>query len=364
MESETPQPGAQQDNTTASPMRLHSLYRRTYPFRTLGMGLAVLPVLVVLHERGAGAGAWAWVLFSGFAWPHVAWLRSRRGRDPYRSELSNFLVDSAIAGSMAPLMHFNLLPSVVIATVATADKINSGVRGLWSRSLLGMAAAMLAAGLLTGFRLDIASDMPVVMACLPLMVVHTLAVSASSYRLIRRVQKQNLRLDELHRHDALTGLQSRGHWQEQASALLARHAASGQAACLLLVDVDLFKHINDLHGHAAGDDVLRGIADAIRAAMPRDSHAGRLGGDEFALAMPMALAGAEHVAERIRASVHALAFPQAPGLHCSVSLGLAEPRAGEGLRAWMEAADRALYRAKAAGRNRTHAADPREAASP
>ena len=47
-----------------------------------------------------------------------------------------------------------------------------------------------------------------------------------------------------------------------------------------------------------------------------------------------------------------------------MSLGLAEPRAGEGLRAWMEAADRALYRAKAAGRNRTHAADPREAASP
>lgn len=328
------------------------------------MGLAVLPVLVVLHERDAGIAAWIWVLSCGFAWPQAAWLRARHSRDPYKAELGNLMVDSAIAGSMAPLMHFNLLPSVMIATVTTADKINSGVRDLWPRSLLGMAVAMLLSAALNRFQVDVASSMAVVLTCLPLLVVHTLAVSASSYRLIRRVQKQNLKLDELSRRDSLTGLQSRGHWQEQAAALLIRNGESGQAASLLLVDVDLFKHINDRHGHGAGDDVLRGIADAIRAAMPDGSHAGRLGDDEFGLAVPATLAGAEHVAERIRASVHALAFPQAPGLRCSVSIGLAQPHAGDSLRAWMEAADRALYKAKAAGRNRAHVADAREAASP
>ena len=156
------------------------LYRRTYPLRTLGMGLAVLPALVLLGERQAGWIAWAFTLFCGFIWPHLAWLHARFRRDPHQAELTNFMIDSAMAGSLAALMHFNLLPTVVLATVATADKINSGVRGLWSRALLGMFGAMLAVGAATGFRVDYATSTPVLLACLPLMIVHTLAVSASS----------------------------------------------------------------------------------------------------------------------------------------------------------------------------------------
>lgn len=342
--------------STESPMRLHSLYRRTYPLRTLGMGLAALPVLVVLHQLDAGWIAWAWTIFCGFAWPHLAWLRVRRSADPHRAELTNFMIDSAMAGSLVPVMHFNLLPSVVLVTVATADKINSGVRGLWSRSLLGMLVALLVSGVLNGFRVELPSGMPVVLACLPLMVVHTLAVSTSSYLLIRRVQKQNRRLDDLRRHDSLTGLESRGHWQDMATALLARHA-DGQPASLLLVDVDEFKAINDRFGHAAGDDLLRGIADAIREAMPGGGHAGRLGGDEFAVVVALAEGEARAVAERIRLGVQALAFPELPGMQGSVSVGLASPPTrNASLRDWMEAADRALYQAKAAGRNRAHAA--------
>lgn len=339
---------------TGVPPHLRNLHRRTYPMRTLGMGLAVLPVLAVLHELDASWPAWAWTLFCGLAWPHVARLRAQYSRVPYRAELTNFMIDSAMAGSLAPIMHFNLLPSAMLVTVATADKINAGVRGLWSRSLLGMLAAMLLSTLLAGLHLDIATSTPVLLACLPLMVIHTLTVSASSYRLVRKVQKQNLRLDDLSRHDALTGLMSRGHWQEQATTLL----VAGRPASLLLVDVDLFKSINDHHGHATGDDVLRGIADAIRAAVPEGSHAGRLGGDEFAVAVPLALVDTHHVAEGIRSRVEALQLEDAP-VQCSVSIGMAEPPlADAGLRAWMEAADRALYRAKAAGRNRTQAATP------
>ncbi|GHB95138.1 sensor domain-containing diguanylate cyclase [Thermomonas carbonis] len=339
---------------TDVPPHLRNLHRRTYPMRTLGMGLAVLPVLVVLHELDTGWPAWAWTLFCSLVWPHVAWLRARHSRVPYRAELTNFMIDSAMAASLAPIMHFNLLPSAMLVTLATADKINAGVRGLWSRSLLGMLVAILVTSVLTGFQLDIATSTPVLLACLPLMVIHTLAVSVTSYRLVRKVQKQNLRLDDLSRHDALTGLLSRGHWQEQATTLL----VAGAPASLLLVDVDLFKSINDHHGHATGDDVLRGIADAIRAAVPDGSHAGRLGGDEFAVAVPLALTDSRHVAEDIRARVEALQLDDAP-VQCSVSIGMAEPPlAGTGLRAWMESADRALYRAKAAGRNRIQAATP------
>ena len=341
-------------NETAT--RLHSSHKRVYRLRTLGMGLGLLPIAAVLSELQATWPSWAWAIACCLLWPHLAYLLAARSREPFRAELRNLMIDSAIAGSLVPVMQFNLLPSALLMTVSTADKISIGVRGLWLRAMLGMILALLAVAALTGFALRYPTSTTVLLACLPLMIIHTLAVSASGYRLIRKVQKQNARLDELSRHDSLTGLESRGHWQEQVGALLARAAAGAGSASMLLVDVDLFKAINDRHGHAAGDDVLRGIAGVIRDAVPEGSHPGRLGGDEFAIAVPVALVEARRIAERIREGVDALKFPRAPSMQCSVSIGIAEPPPTEaGLRAWMEAADRALYRAKAGGRNRVSA---------
>ncbi len=122
------------------PGSLSSLPRRTYRFRTLGMGLAMLPLAAVLMERDAHWVNWAWVVFTGVLWPHLAYLHAIRSRDPFKAELRNFVIDSMIAGSWVPLMHFNVLPSAVLLTVVTADKVNSGVRGLWLRSLPGLIA--------------------------------------------------------------------------------------------------------------------------------------------------------------------------------------------------------------------------------
>lgn len=333
--------------------RLRDLHKRVYRFRALGMGLGFLPLVAVLLELQAPWLAWLWAAACCVLWPHLAYRLAARSKDPARMEVRNLVVDSLLAGSLVPVMHFNLLPSAVLMTVVTADKINTGVRGLWLRSLPAMAAGLLVAGALTGFKVNLATSLQVMLTSLPLLVIHTLAVSASGYQLIRRVQKQNIRLDDLRRHDSLTGLESRGHWQEQVGALLDRYAAGTQPASMLLVDVDLFKGINDHHGHATGDDVLRGIAGVIRGAVPEGSHAGRVGGDEFAAAVPVSLLDAHRIAEQIRIGVDALDFPRQSPLRCSVSIGIAEPPAGgEGLRAWMEAADRALYRAKAGGRNR------------
>ena len=317
------------------------------------MGLASLPLITVMRELDSSWLSWTWMLLTCLVWPHVAYLIARRSRDPFRAELRNFLVDSVFAGSWVPMMHFNLLPSVILLTVVTADKINSGIRGLWLRSVPGTLIALLGVGLLTGFALQPQTTTLVMVASLPIMVIHTLAVSFSSYQLVRKVQQQNIRLDEIARLDSLTGLDSRGHWQAQAEALLARHQTDGQPAALLLVDVDRFKDINDRYGHATGDDVLRGIAELIRRVMPAGSHAGRLGGDEFAIALATPLAHAEVAAGNIRAAVEALDFPRFPGLHCSVSIGLAEaPERELDLREWVEAADRAMYRDKDAGRAR------------
>lgn len=344
---------ASRANADDAASRLHGLHRRVYRFRTLGMGLGLLPITTVLWELHAFWPAWAWALACCLLWPHVAYLLAARSSDPFKAELRNLMLDSAIAGSLVPVMQFNLLPSALLMTVTTADKINTGVRGLWRRALPGMFIALLAAGAITGFDMRLPTSTPVLLACLPILVIHTLAVSASGYQLIRKVQKQNARLDELRRHDSLTGLESRGHWQDEVVSLLGRHVAGALPASMLLVDVDLFKAINDRHGHATDDDVLRGIAGVIHDAIPDGSHAGRVGGDEFAVVVPVALGEARHVAERIRSGVDALEFPRLPPLQCSVSIGIAEPPAGDAsLRGWMEAADHALYRAKAAGRNR------------
>jgi diguanylate cyclase len=327
--------------------RLHILPQRVYRFRMLGMGLGALPLFAVLRELDAAWPAWAWVAWICFLWPHVAYVLARRSADPFRAELLNLTLDSAFAASAVPLIAFNLLPSVLLLTVAVADKVNSGIRGLWVHSLPAMLIGGLASVLVAGWAWRPETSMAVMLASLPILVIHTLAVSANSYRLIRKVQKQNVKLDELARLDALTGLDSRGHWQAQAAALLARHHADGIDATLMLVDVDRFKDINDRHGHATGDDVLRGIAELIRRTAPEGSAAGRLGGDEFAVAMPVSRGAAEVVANELRHAVDALRFPRLSTLRCSVSIGCAQaPGSGIELREWIEAADGAMYEDK------------------
>jgi diguanylate cyclase len=333
------------------------LPRRVYPLRALGMGLAGLVVGVVLWERNAGLAAWLCMAAISFVWPHVAHLLSRRSADPYRAEIRNLLVDSALAVVLVTLMHFNLLPSVLLVTLTMLDKITTGIRGLWARSLPGMAGAAVAGAAFNGFQWAPETSMPVILACLPVMVLHTLSVSLVSYRLIRRVSRQNQLLDELRRIDALTGLYDRGHWQEQAEATLRRHHATDEPACLVMLDIDHFKQINDQHGHTVGDEVLRALARIVLSNVRATDCAGRYGGDEFAIVLRgMHLDGATAVAHRIREQVQALQLHDMPGLQFTTSMGVATAdHRHSSLRAWTNAADAELYQAKAAGRNRVSA---------
>ena len=248
--------------------RLRQLPRRTYGFRVLGMGLAGLPIGIVLHELLAGWAAWIWATFVCLVWPQLAYLIAIRAANPMKAELRNFVVDSMLAGSCLPLIHFNLLPSAVLVTVTCADKVNTGVRGMLPRSLPGLLAAVVAGGLLTGFAFAPSSSTAVILACLPIMAVHTLAVSFSMARLVRRVQGQNVRLRELSETDALTGLANRRHWELLADDLLRRGQQRSFASTLMLIDVDRFKTVNDRWGHGVGDDVLRAVADCFAPACP------------------------------------------------------------------------------------------------
>jgi diguanylate cyclase (GGDEF)-like protein len=135
--------------------------------------------------------------------------------------------------------------------------------------------------------------------------------------------------------------QAHGHWQQ-----------TGQAYALLLLDLDHFKRINDSHGHQAGDRTLVKVAQAMQDGLRPDDRVGRYGGEEFVTLLPASdLATAGRMAERLRARVEALpADAQTPA--CTVSIGVALVRTGDAsCDAVVGRADKALYQAKAAGRN-------------
>jgi len=167
------------------------------------------------------------------------------------------------------------------------------------------------------------------------------------------------RLEWAASHDTLTGLCNRKallqHLEAQAGAADLRHQA------LLFMDLDHFKPVNDQHGHAAGDAVLRAVGQTISALLGQDDLAVRLGGDEFAvvLAAPSAL-NAAAVAERLRRAISALQVDwHGHGLQVGVSVGVAPWHAQlAGPAAWLEEADAACYRAKAHGRDTVCQARP------
>src|SRR5690606_23146869 len=139
-----------------------------------------------------------------------------------------------------------------------------------------------------------------------------------------------------------------------AASELARFHRSSQPATLLLLDVDRFKTINDRYGHGMGDVVLKRIAAILRQSVCGTDLPARYGGDEFAvLLVDTDTAKASQVAERIRSEAERQVFEAEPDLRCSLSIGVATATAQDAsLDSWVRAADAALYRAKAAGRNR------------
>jgi diguanylate cyclase (GGDEF)-like protein len=160
-------------------------------------------------------------------------------------------------------------------------------------------------------------------------------------------------LEDLAYRDELTELPNRRGSARQLDVLISRARRHGQQLALLLIDADRFKAVNDEHGHAVGDVVLRELAARLRARVRREDVVGRWGGEEFVVALPETTPdGAAAVAESLRAAV-ARSPIEAGGvaLGVTVSIGVAA-WTGQELDALVDGADRALYAAKAAGRDR------------
>lgn len=170
------------------------------------------------------------------------------------------------------------------------------------------------------------------------------------------MRNTNKFLKELSITDHLTHLYNRRHMMEALEMEFQRTVRKKGELCLVLIDVDHFKSVNDIYGHQHGDMVLAAIAEAVQVELRSYDIAARYGGEEFAIVLPeTSLAAGVAVAERVRRSVQEIAFPPPlKGLSVTISLGIAAlpVHCIDSCDALIKTADKALYRAKQNGRNR------------
>ncbi len=201
---------------------------------------------------------------------------------------------------------------------------------------------------------------------LPPLILAAYQISAWRNRLAQ--QRRELRdtlekVQTLASRDALTGLYNRRHMQERLVDSAKRHERYGERFTVVLVDLDHFKRINDVHGHRVGDEALMAFASAATLALRESDTVGRWGGEEFLFILPNTSPTKALVAlDRLRAALqHCSISSRVPGLRVAFSAGIAQHDVAAPVHRTLERADHALYQAKTAGRNRSlvSPSDPR-----
>ncbi len=173
-----------------------------------------------------------------------------------------------------------------------------------------------------------------------------LAVAVDNVRLFAEVQEHSVR-------DALTGCFNRAHTSDALDTEIGRSRRSGTPLSVLMFDVDHFKRVNDTYGHLSGDAVLSAVGQRLRHVLRKSDIRCRFGGDEFMVVLPdTPESGALRVAEWLRSEMEQIKIDANPPIRVSISVGITTAFGGDtSAAALIERADRALYEAKAAGRN-------------
>ncbi|MBT9487199.1 MAG: GGDEF domain-containing protein [Rubrivivax sp.] len=351
---------------TTDPVQRLRLAQAGLAMLLMATGVVAMHYFVAVGSAPAAA-VWAWTVASlagmavFFVLIRSGW--SRRQRDPSLTlaQMLYAITSGAVAyalvgegrGGVFPIVMvilafglFQLRPREVHAVGAFAVGLFGAVMALmaWWRPEVYTPRVEL------GHFLMVATMMP---------AMSMLAGRLSRMRERLRRQKADLaqavaRIQEMATRDALTGLVNRRHMLELMEQEHRRCVRSGHTFCLALLDLDHFKHINDRHGHAGGDEVLRTTSREMQAVMRLSDVLARWGGEEFVMMLcdsraPLARGGVERLRERVLQLRFEL---EAGPAAITLSAGLAEHHAGESVAQTLERADKALYEAKAQGRNR------------
>jgi diguanylate cyclase (GGDEF)-like protein len=262
------------------------------------------------------------------------------GYDP-RTYLLRHTAMWLVAAGAGAVTQWVVNQGLIAAVFKLENPVASIAGELFSRETLHNDATELCAALLVAVGMTI-SEFTVIVA-LPLTT------------LLQRSFRHAQLLSEA-RADSKTGLLNAATWEREATAEVVRAVRTSSPLAVALLDLDRFKQINDTHGHLVGDDVLRAIAGSMTNVLREYDLAGRFGGEEFVMLLPQTRApDAFRIAERVRAHIARLpiATPNGEPVTVTVSIGVAALDAGSSreLTDLLAAADAALYRAKASGRD-------------
>jgi diguanylate cyclase (GGDEF)-like protein len=246
-----------------------------------------------------------------------------------------------VAAGLGAVTQWAVNQGLILAAFKLENPAASIKHGLFSKEMLHNDATELCAALLVAVGMTI-SDLTLIVA-LPLAT------------LLQRSFRHAQLLNEA-RADAKTGLLNAATWEREAGAEIARAVRTSSPLAVALLDLDRFKQINDTYGHLLGDEVLRAIADTMTGVLREYDLAGRFGGEEFVMLLPQTRAtDAFRIAERVRDHIARLPITTSTGerVQVTASIGVAALDAGSSreLTELLAAADAALYRAKASGRD-------------
>ncbi len=334
-----------------SPSRLGFARRSRYA-RSAGLALGFLMVAAVLYQNGAPLWVWVGPAVHSFLGPHIGWWLASRAPNPRKAERRNLLADQFLSGIWMAPMQFSVLPCVLTLTLTSMDSIAGGGAQLLVRGLALQALGVGVGVLVFGFQWHPESNMFIVLACLPVMVLHPFAVGYIARQAVRRLNVKRLELERLSQHDGLSGLFNRTHWEHLARAEFARFRRNGEPVVLVLADLDHFKRLNDTHGHAAGDEAIRRFAQSLVRVLRETDVCGRYGGEEFGILLPFTgVDAAKEVIERLRRDLHE--HPLLEGATVTASFGMVELTRGiDSVEVWLRQVDQMMYLAKTKGRDR------------
>ncbi|MEB0045585.1 MULTISPECIES: diguanylate cyclase [unclassified Pseudomonas] len=348
--------------------RLHQLFRQS-AFAVLGSLLGALMLCWLCWDRFDHSVIEGWLAVLGAstllrAWMFIRYFRSPESeRTPQRWEgqyWRTLVLSAGIwgGGALAVMPANDLLSQalVMLFTVGMSVSAVSCYSAYRYMTLVSIALVLLPCTLWLVFQ---SSSMQVGMA-LAVLVFASFVVSATrnlsdaleaAFRLTREIERAHSISTRAAQTDELTGLNNRRAFFEHAQQLYSDCKRNGLPLCAVMLDMDHFKRINDTYGHQVGDQVLRQTGRVISQSFRATDVYGRLGGEEFAVLLPdTSIEVALNIAEQLMRSIAGLMTE--PGHGITASLGLAFMEIGDkDLHSLMNNADKALYRAKAGGRN-------------
>lgn len=342
-------------------------YERYYSQRLLpgaaqlsyaGMGVIGLFLLADLWHMGLGTRFAGMALASAVGCGLIGWMAYAMQHPGYEAHrihwvlwLGNLAMVVMMAGNIMALGRLSYLPMILMyfmLGVLLIAPLVSPLAFMWPH----LASVLLAGGVLWLDGYQPSHWLQLLLFSVPAMAFMLLILSVQRRTALQSYQiaRQNWLYATT---DPLSQLQNRRTWYEAAEAALARAQQQAQPLALLMLDIDHFKAINDQWGHVAGDRVIEQVGRTLQAHCPAGALAGRLGGEEFAVLLPdTQQADALLTAEALRASLAAQQVIEHGQLvRITTSIGVASLSTGS-LDELVREADRLLYQAKAAGRNR------------